>query len=56
MNDVQQECPCGWLAPREAYVELLYETEKPPDQLIIIVICPVCGTRFDRVIKRSRTA
>jgi len=51
---IQQECPCGWLAPREAYAELAWPG--PAARVVIVVICPVCGTRFDRSVEKSATA
>jgi hypothetical protein len=43
---IQQECRCGWLAPRETFVELAHGTP-PPARIVIVVLCPVCSARFD---------
>jgi hypothetical protein len=52
---LQQECKCGWLAPREAYAEIMSPLPAPA-RVTIVVICPVCGTRFDRTVDRSANA
>ena len=40
----QQKCACGWLMPREVFVEQL--TIGPPVARIrIVIICPICERR-----------
>jgi len=54
---MQQECPCGWLAPRETFVEFVHDTNHPPPpRIVIVVICPVCGQRFDCEVGKAATA
>jgi hypothetical protein len=52
---VQQECACGWLAPRECYT-LILSAEPAPAQIRMVVICPVCGRRFERDVTKSAEA
>jgi len=54
-GSIQQECPCGWLAPREAYAELAH-VGPPPARILIVVICPVCGQRFESAVGKAASA
>jgi len=52
---LQQECGCGWLAPRETYVLFAAETAHPA-RITMVVICPVCSQRFELDVTRSAEA
>lgn len=53
-GEIQQECQCGWLAPRVVSVEMIGD-EKAPERITMMIVCPVCGARFSRNVGRSAT-
>jgi len=55
MPPYQQRCRCGWLLPREVFVEEVV-AGAPPERVRIVTICPVCGLRAECEIKRSAEA
>ena len=51
----QQRCVCGWLLPRETFVEQI--TAGPPVARVrMVILCPVCGTRADVEVNASAIA
>jgi hypothetical protein len=51
----QQKCQCGWLLPREVFVERLGAGE-PPARVRIVIICPVCEMRGEVEVGLSALA
>jgi len=51
----QQKCRCGWLMPREVFVERLGAGD-PPLAVRIVILCPICDARAEVEVGRSALA
>lgn len=51
----QQRCRCGWLMPREVFVEQL-TVGTPVAAVRVVITCPVCDARADVEVGRSAEA
>ena len=50
-----QECRCGWLFPREVYVEQV-AVGTPVERIRIVTICPVCDQSATVEVGRAAEA